>query len=276
MEIIPIAFDSIGTRSMCTSIETADTRILIDPSVSLAPSRYGLPPHPLELERMEEHWNRILQFSEKAEILIITHYHFDHFSLEEPSQFKNKVVFIKHPAEKINFSQKGRAALFLDQISGYPRKLEYADGKTVKFGKTVIKFSPPVFHGTNSKLGYVIEVAISSEGEKILFTSDVEGPSIKDQADFILKEKPNILIVDGPMTYMLGYRYSYASLTESVQNLVKIINFMRDLNYRTRIEPVYEAAKDKDVKVVSAAEYLNKPIELLEALRKKLYEEKNS
>jgi hypothetical protein len=35
MAVEPLSFDSMGTRSMCTYVETGDVRIVIDPGVSL-------------------------------------------------------------------------------------------------------------------------------------------------------------------------------------------------------------------------------------------------
>jgi predicted metallo-beta-lactamase superfamily hydrolase len=58
------------------------------------------------------------------------------------------------------------------------------------------------------------------------------------------------------MTYMLGYRYSFKSLEISNNNLVRAIketnlhtlvldhHFLRDLNYKMRIKPVYEKLKN--------------------------------
>jgi predicted metallo-beta-lactamase superfamily hydrolase len=129
----------------------------------------------------------------------------------------------------------------------------------------------------------VTETCIKSGGEKFLHTSDVEGPSLDDQIAFILNEKPDILFVDGPMTYMLGYRYSFKSLEISNSNLIKAIretsvhtlvldhHFLRDINYKMRIKPVYEEAQKRGVKVMTAAEFSGRKIEMLEALRKELY-----
>jgi len=50
----PLAFDSMGIRSMATKVVIDEVAITIDPSVSIAPRRYGLPPHPKELRRLEE------------------------------------------------------------------------------------------------------------------------------------------------------------------------------------------------------------------------------
>ncbi len=282
-KIYPLAFDSFGVRSMATFVETDDAKILIDPGVSLAPSRYVLEPHPIEWERLEETWNLIKQQAENSEVLIVTHYHYDHHDPEFPELYMGKTVFIKNPTQNINISQKGRAEFFLEAIRGLPRTLEVADGKTFKISSTVVRFSKAVCHGTNPKLGYVTMVSIESDGEKFLHTSDVEGPSLEDQIEFILKEKPEVMFADGPMTYMLGYRYSYQSLEKSNSNLVKAIketnlhtlvldhHFLRDINYKTRIKPVYEEAEKRGVKIITAAEYSGRKIEMLEALRKELY-----
>ena len=282
-KIVPLAFDSFGVRSMATFVETSDLKILIDPGVSLAPLRYGLEPHPLELQRLDETWETIKQYAEDSDVLIVTHYHYDHHDPNHPELYKAKRVFIKHPTENINKSQKSRVAFFLEAIKGLPKKIEISDGNTFLLGKTRIAFSKAVCHGTNPRLGYVTEVSIKSNNEKFLHTSDVEGPSLENQIKFILEEKPDILFVDGPMTYMLGYRYSFKSLEISNNNLVKAMretglqtlvldhHFLRDLKYKTRIKPVYEAAEKYDVKVLTAAEFCGRKIEMLEALRRELY-----
>jgi predicted metallo-beta-lactamase superfamily hydrolase len=54
MEVKLIAFESFGVRSQATLVYTGDVKIAIDPAVSLAPRRFGLPPHAKEVERMLE------------------------------------------------------------------------------------------------------------------------------------------------------------------------------------------------------------------------------
>ena len=123
MEITPLAFDSMGTRSMATLVRTDDLVVLIDPGVSLAPRRYGLPPHPLELMRMDEHHEAIADAAGEADVLVVTHYHYDHHMPDEPELFDGKIALIKHPTENINRSQRGRAAYFLDRLRGFPKPL---------------------------------------------------------------------------------------------------------------------------------------------------------
>jgi predicted metallo-beta-lactamase superfamily hydrolase len=268
---------------MATFVETDDLKVLIDPSAALGPIRYGLEPHPLEWKRLDEAWEEIKRYAEDADALIVTHYHYDHHDPDCPELYKNKTVFIKHPTQNINLSQRERAAFFLETIKGMPKNLKFADGRNFELGKTRISFSKAMCHGTNPRLGYVTEVSIENGDEKFLHTSDVEGPSLEDQVGFILKEKPDILFVDGPMTYMLGYRYSFKSLEISNSNLVKVVkktnvytlvldhHLLRDLDYRARIKPICEAADKRGVKVVTAAEFCGRKIEMLEALRRELY-----
>ena len=283
LTVKPLAFESIGVRSMATFVETDDLAVLIDPGVSLAPNRYGLPPHPVEEQRMAACWDEIKAHAVMSDVLIVTHYHYDHHDPYEPALYEGKIVYLKHPEELINRSQRVRAAFFLQQLADLPQTIEIADGNKFTLGATTISFSSPVFHGTNAKLGYVVEVSIACGGEKLVFTSDVEGPAVAEQAEFILQEKPDVLILDGPMTYMLGFRYSQQSLARSIEHINQIItetavreilmehHFMRDLKYRERIVEVYERATENNVNVMTAAEYLGREIELLEARRKELY-----
>ena len=163
-----------------------------------------------------------------------------------------------------------------------PKQLEYADGQSLGFGKTRLKFSKAVFHGTNPKLGYVVEVLVDDGNERFLHTSDIEGPAIEDQAAFILKHRPNILFVDGPMTYMLGYRYSHESFETSVKNLMKILtecpikrmvldhHLLRDRKWRERMAEVLTFGGNK---VCCAAEFAGKQEDVLENRRKELFKE---
>ena len=107
VRIIPIAGESLGTRSMATFVKTRDCSILIDPGVALCPIRNGLPAHPKEYKRMDIHWDKIKRYARKAEVLIVTHYHYDHHEPDEPEVYENKILLTKHPKKKI--------------FSGYPQ-----------------------------------------------------------------------------------------------------------------------------------------------------------
>jgi predicted metallo-beta-lactamase superfamily hydrolase len=283
MKIIPLAFDSFGARSMATYIETRDIKILIDPGVSLGPKRYGLPPHKKEIEREGELWEDLKDKAKISDLLIVTHYHYDHHDPSYPELYKDKILFIKDPKNNINYSQKNRAKYFLEQIKDIPKEINITDNSSFEYKNTKIVFSKPVCHGTNNKLGYVVETLIDDGKERFIHTSDVEGPALDDQVEFILEHNPKTLILDGPMSYLLGYVYPSKYLEKSIENIIKIIDeteirtiipdhhFTRDLHYVERLKDVYERIEGTDVKVITAAEYAGRDVELLEARRKELY-----
>ncbi len=285
MRIVPVAFDSMGVRSMATLVATKDARIFIDPSVSLAPSRYGLPPHEVEIRRMNEKWEEIKENVKGCEVVVITHYHYDHHKPDEAGILEGKKLLLKHPKEKINRSQMGRAAYFLEKLRELNVEIDYCDGKSYEFGNTLVEISQPVFHGANSRLGFVVEVYIE-EDKGFLFSSDVEGPIHEDQLAFMLEKNAKTVFIDGPMTYMLGYRYSKKSFESSVANLKKLIertdvkelvldhHLLRDLNWRERMREVFEFAEQHGVKVMSAANFAGVEEDLLEARRDELYGKK--
>jgi predicted metallo-beta-lactamase superfamily hydrolase len=282
MEIIPIAYDSMGVRSMATFVKTKDLAITIDPSVSLAPSRYGLPPHKLEIERMNEKWNEIKDFVIKSDAIAITHYHYDHHNPEEVEILDGKKLLLKHPKENINRSQLGRASYFLDKLKEINAEIDFCDGKAYEFGNTYVEFSKPVFHGANQKLGFVVEIFISEGDDSFLFSSDVEGPIHEDQTTFIIEKKPKIVFIDGPMSYMLGYRFSGDSFNKAIENIKRVLevaeivvldhHLLRDLKWREKLTELFNYAEQLEVKLQSASEFIGKPEELLEARRKELYQ----
>ncbi|MCY0882641.1 MBL fold metallo-hydrolase [Acidianus infernus] len=290
MEIKPLAFESLGVRSQATFIETKDVRILVDPAVSLAPRRYGLPPHQREVDRLTELAKVITEKAREADIIIVTHYHYDHHDpgfIIPKDIYKNKKVFIKDPKENINMSQKRvRAPRFLNSIHGLPESIETAEGKEIQIGSTKIIFSQAVPHGADERLGYVVQVAIKDGDQTVLITSDIEGAPKDQHLEFTLKVKPNVIIIDGPLSYLLGYALKQEDLDNSIKNLERVVkegaetmivdhHVLRDLNYKAVLSNVYEVARSVNAKVITAAEFLNTEPLILEARRRELFKEEN-
>jgi len=285
MRIRLVGFDSLGVRSMATFVETPDTTIFIDPAVSLAPRRYSLPPHELEWKRLEEVARNIEKLANEADVIIITHYHYDH---HDPGKhvpldiYDNKVVIVKDPKNNINVSQRIRSSRFLKLIREKVRELRIADHAEYTFGKTKLRFSAPCPHGATPRLGYVVQVLIDDGDRKLLFTSDVEGPVIKESLEFILRSAPDVIIVDGPPTYLLGYKFSVDELREAVTNLRVLTSLdtepvivldhhlLRDLNYRDFFGDIMRGVPGK-TRVITAAEFEGQEPLLLEARRRELY-----
>lgn len=282
LKVTPLAFESLGVRSMATHVEVGDLSIVIDPAVALGPKRFGLSPHPIEEKTKAELWRLIKEKATEADILIVTHYHNDHIEPKELQIYSGKKVFLKHPKRLINRSQKERAASILAQLRGVADEIKYADGRSFDLGAANISFSKPVPHGMTAARGYVIEVSITGD-QSFLFTSDVQGPVLDEQVEFILREKPDVAFVDGPTTY-IDSPYLPIELREANENLVKMIreagirrlvvdhHLTRDLDYSERIRPVYEAGDELGVVVECAAEYLKVEPNLLEARRGDLYQ----
>ena len=152
-----LASDSLGTRSMCSLIETEYGRIMIDPGAALGPRRYGLRPHEIEFETLKKHKEKIAEEAKDVDLFIITHYHYDHFPRpsEDIEWLKGKRILIKDPSNMINFSQRWRSKIFLDKLRKVGAKPKVADSKRFRLGRCKIKFSNPVKHGNDERLGYL-------------------------------------------------------------------------------------------------------------------------
>ena len=283
MKVTPVAYDSMGVRSQATFVETDDLKLFIDPSASLGPIRFSHPPHAREWERLAESWEQIAKFAKKADAVVVGHYHYDHHDPDHRLEeiYEGRIVFVKHPKDNINQSQKKRAAHFLSKIGEIADSVKYADGSEQKFGRTKLEFSDAVFHGTNPRLGYVVETLVD-DGYRFIHTNDVEGPAVNEQAEFILKNRPNLAFIDGPLSYIM-LRYGMENMRKANENLIKILkscpldalvvdhHLLRDIGWRKRIEKVFEA--DKEGKVKTAAEYAGKETDQLEAKRSRLWKE---
>lgn len=298
IRVVPLAAESFGVRSMCTYVETPDVRILLDAGVSLCPYRFGLLPHPTEFKAIEECRKRIAEKAEKAEAITLSHYHFDHHTpsfedwlcnwtaaVETAKQiYEDKIVLIKNPKEKINFSQRRRGWMFQKTSGKVARKIEIADDKTFNFGQTQLKFSEPVFHGPeNSALGWVLMVTIMYEEEKFMFAPDVQGPMVSHTLNLILAEKPLLLMIGGPPSYLTQFKVADEQIKFGLENLAKIAtiipmvilehHLLRDTEWLEKAEQVLQKAIKSGHKVLTAAEFSGSKNHFLEASRQRLFTE---
>ena len=342
----PVWFDSLGAKSACVLVETPDVSIIIDPGIAIMQPSFPAS----EEEKIK--WlisgeRTIKKASKKADVVVISHYHYDHYFPDDFNIYEDKIILAKNPNEYINDSQRKRAERFYSDLYSYfgnlkldavwekgsPRdypnpmedlpiafsrdfgdynkrrkqllekglkwfknrvrtwnnspnipevnveklKVVFADGKEFQFGDTKIRFTEPMFHGIEfSRVGWVISTVIEHGGEKLIHSSDLNGPIIEDYAEWIIRENPSILILDGPMTYMLGYLLNKINLKRAIDNAVNIVkgvdaeviiydhHLPREVHFKEHTKEVWETAERLNKRVLTAAEFLGKRPKVLE------------
>lgn len=344
-----IWFDSMGAKSSCIAVEINNQYILIDPGAAAMQPSYPLPSEEKRLLRKKA-VDRIREYSISSEIIIITHYHYDHHILPDDRDlsgeniYGGKTIYIKNPNEYINNSQWSRARLFLEKLLslyGYklddflekPMKRKYRDplydlryihnrdygdysrrrkellrkgrewffkltdlwknnpwikdnivlsnntrilwGEGRRFKKRGVEVNiwKPFFHGIEyDRTGWVTPVSIETRGYRVIYSSDLMGPIIEDYAYIIADYSPDIIILDGPPTYLFPYMFNRINLNRAIDNLKTIIDsrpiliiydhhLLRDINWRKYLKNVFEYAAKNKVKLLTASEvYGEKPL----------------
>lgn len=149
-----------------------------------------------------------------------------------------------------------------------PIPIHFADGKKFEEGNTKVEFSTPLFHGIEyAQTGWVLATLITDgDGYTLLHTSDLQGPTIEDYADWIIDINPDYLILDGPATYLYGYLLNKTNLQRSVDNATRILqesdvetfiydhHLLREKGYKERTEKFWKVAEKEEARVTTAAE----------------------
>jgi predicted metallo-beta-lactamase superfamily hydrolase len=295
MKIIPIAEESLGVRSVAMYVETGDLKILLDPGISLAPRRYGLPPHPRELRRVEELRVVMSGYVSRATYIFISHYHRDHFTVPYESIYmgtkkdtyidiyKGKVVLIKSPRD-LNYSQKMRYYGLIRAIKGIANKIIEADGITSEIGSTLISVSEALPHGPEgSRTGKVISITVDDGDQRLTFMPDVQGPISEKAISHVISMKPSILVIGGPPLY-LPQVFSQGDIEAGMRGLLKIIDrasprelvithhTLRSIDWRNSLSEIFSRALARGVEIITYAQIVGKEEELLEARRRELFE----
>lgn len=293
LQIKPIAAESLGVRSMATFVKTPDTTIVIDPGCSLG-QRVRLDPHPKEYDALFRANQQLVTACEEAEILAISHYHYDHlkptftdyhFILSNRDfaeiLYSDKIILAKDFRENINHSQRERGYYFKKFTKNFVKEIVWADSKSLEFGNTIIEVSQPLSHGEHdSKQGFVIAFTIKYEDERFLFAT-VQGPIIPATLKYILSINPTIAYIGGPPLYLKDFRILETTLNLAQNNMVSLMkqistvifdhHLLRDPNWKEWMSPIYQEAASSTHWVGSAAEYIGKETTILEANRRDLY-----
>lgn len=288
MRVRIIAADSMGVRSLATVVEVGGLVIGIDLGASLAPRRYGLPPHEVEYKKLEEALEKAEYWLMQSHVVVITHYHYDHYMRDKPELYKGKLLLVKDPRHNINRSQAIRSYVFLKKngVEG-EADVKPADGGVFEVEGVRLEFSPAVWHGEpGTKVGRVLMLRVVSDEGVVIYTSDVQGPGDPEALE-VLKAwsnpRPDLVVLGGPPTYFAGFKVPVRAVEAGLENMLRVIlevrprklvvdhHLLRDLNYRDKIRAHLEAAEESGVELLTAAEYMGEPINQLEARRRELW-----
>ncbi|MFX1256202.1 MAG: MBL fold metallo-hydrolase, partial [Promethearchaeota archaeon] len=254
--------------------------IFIDPSVSLAPTRYRLPPHEIELAVCWQIRQNIMALSRNTDVIALTHYHADHFSLNQVRyyEFTNPHIFrelhtgkhiLAKSLKKISRNQQQRAhSLWWNKSFS----VEEADGQSFTFGETTLTFSQPLFHGTATPMGTVLALKIEADGETFCFSSDVNGPGTDEALEFLLNTKADVLFLDGVSTYhpkvtQEEVQSALARLDKLLETKTRLVidhHLLRDLQWQDYVNPS---------QLETFADFIGVEPTFLEANRKELFKE---
>jgi uncharacterized protein len=277
MNVVPLAADSLGVRSMATYVECGQTRILIDPGASLGPSRFNLPPADAEWEALKRANDRICGYAARSTVVVITHYHEDHFRYD-PTIYEGRNVWAKDPKRMLGARQRERAAELWKALQGGCR-LDSAEGRRLETADATLTASPPLSHGVEATvLGYVVALTVIDrrEGTRFVHASDVQGPLSDVATAYLIREQPNLLYLSGPPAYIES-QIGSPLIEQGIANLRRIMeatgcrvildhHALRALDYRERFHRLWETGR-----VVTAAEFMGQADAPLEASRRGLW-----
>jgi len=277
VNVVPLAADSLGVRSMATYVECGQTRLLIDPGAALGAARFGLPPSEAEWEALRRANDRIAAYAERAGWIFVSHYHDEHYR-HDPAFYAGRGVLAKDPKRMISGAQAERARQFWLETEGGAR-LDSADGRCVETPDCILTASPPLPHGAElSGLGYVVALTVTDRrsGRRFVHASDVQGPLSPVAAAYLARERPSLLYLSGPPAY-LEHRLGHALVEQGVEHLLRIIDrtgcrvimdhhAVRRGDYRERFRRLWDTGQ-----VVTAAGFLGLADAPLEAQRRALW-----
>jgi len=277
MRVIPLAAESLGVRSMATYVEVADVAILIDPGATLAAARYGLPPAEAEWQALRRANDRISAYAARANLIFVSHYHEDHYR-SDPGIYAGRTVIAKEPRRMVAGQQSRRGVALWTSLDGVA-KVEAADGWRRREPHVELSVSPPLPHGVEgTPLGYVVALTVvdTAERERFVFASDVQGPLSAVASGWLIQQRPTLLYLSGPPSY-IERELPAGAVDRGIDQLVRVIDAtgcrvimdhhaLRDPAFSTRFDRLWRTGR-----VVTAAAHLGVESAALEARRRALW-----
>ena len=124
--------------------------------------------------------------------------------------------------------------------------------------------------------------SVERANDKVLHTSDIQGPMSRQTTQAVMKHKPSLVILGGPPTYLEGIKVEEASIKKGIDNAARLVDrvsvlildhhLLRSENWKDRAAPIFDVARSAKHSVMTAAEYMGSSPILLESMRERLYE----
>lgn len=278
MKIRIIGAESLGVRSMCCVVETGSRRVLIDPGVALAPRRFGLAPHKVEVCQAAAIRAKVLEEVKMATDVVISHFHGDHAPLSAPDPYQISLDDFVAKLSTSSLWVKGRtgntrlmAERFRAFVQTLGERVVEADGRNAGD----VSFSLPVQHGAEGR-GRVMMTRVRDGREVFVHGSDIQ---LLDEAAVaaIIAWKPDVVFVAGPPIYLSvldkeARTRAFANgvrLAQATGLLIVDHHLMRCETGKEWLDALREKSKSR---VVDGATFMGVEPQLLEANRKRLYE----
>jgi len=276
-----ISAESFGVRGLCCMIGTPGRRIVIDPGIALGYVRHGLLPHPLQIAAGIAVRRQILAALDTATDVVISHFHGDHIPVANANPYQLDI-------RQLPPTTGSKRCWCPSETSLLPGMRKRLDDLEKVFGSNMhvaqdcdqgeISFSPLFPHGGSKDCGgTVMMTRIADSGHVFVHASDIQ--LLNDRAvDHIIEWQPTTVIAAGPPIYLDRLnatkreqaRHNAIRLIEHVRNVILDHHLLRSMDGLTWLRDLSEVTGRR---VYCAAEWMGRPVRLLEANRIKLYED---
>ncbi|MBS3762155.1 MAG: hypothetical protein KGZ25_02510 [Planctomycetes bacterium] len=279
MEIRILATESLGVRGLCCFVETGDRKILIDPGISLGYKRHGFLPHPIQIAAGVRIREEIISVAKNATDIVISHWHGDHAPLVDANPYQMPAGPMKKPIKNARLWTKGIDAES-DRIRERVESLAGFLGQTLPESagnqSDNMLFSKPIPHGEkDSNQGNVMMTRIQEANQVFVHASDIQLLD-EEAVQKILSWQPTIVLASGPPIYLnIGLAKKETArrlgrmLAQGTETLIIDHHLLRCLG---GIDWINDMSRTTGNRVVCAADFMNRPRDLLEARRSELYE----
>jgi predicted metallo-beta-lactamase superfamily hydrolase len=198
-------------------------------------------------------------------MIFVSHYHDDHFR-SDPSTYVGRMVLAKDPHRMVSGQQARRATELWTMLEAQARPM-IADGYERREHVLELRVSPPLPHGIEgTTLGYVVALLVAdrAERERFVFASDVQGPLSPVAAGWLIQQRPTLLYLAGPPSY-IEREVGTPVIERGIDNLLRVIDAtgcrvimdhhaVREAAFGARFERLWATKR-----VVTAAEHVGLP-----------------